>query len=143
VLSDNNVRATITIEADNWTNHLPKVVPLASPGCPDWAQSRGPFTQYESRMPKAQGPEKDRNDVLNPAMERCNAARGRRQMGRRCIKKDANQDVDRDEDASRAEKCLQKVHLSPHPLLDACDLVPRGTLRRQTLWSTLASTDVP
>jgi len=27
VLTDNNGKATSTIEADNWTNHLPKVVP--------------------------------------------------------------------------------------------------------------------
>jgi len=34
VVSDNNGKATITIEADSWTNHLPRVVPLASPSCP-------------------------------------------------------------------------------------------------------------
>jgi hypothetical protein len=34
VLSDNNGKATTTIEADSWTNHLPRVVPLANPGCP-------------------------------------------------------------------------------------------------------------
>lgn len=34
VLSDNNGKAVITIEADSWTNHLPRIVPLANPGCP-------------------------------------------------------------------------------------------------------------
>jgi hypothetical protein len=67
-------------------------------------------------------------------------------MGSRRIKKDANQNVDRDEEASSAKKCLQKVHFSSHPLVDACDLgrprfrrsshsaelVPRGTLQQQT-----------
>jgi hypothetical protein len=34
VLSDNNGKAIITIEADSWTNHLPRIVPMANPGCP-------------------------------------------------------------------------------------------------------------
>ena len=67
-------------------------------------------------------------------------------MGSRRIKKDANQNVDRDEKASFAKKSLQKFHFSSHPLVDACDLggprfqrsghgtglVPHGTLRQQT-----------
>jgi len=34
VLSNNNGKAIITIEADSWTNQLPRVVPMANPGCP-------------------------------------------------------------------------------------------------------------
>jgi hypothetical protein len=43
-------------------------------------------------------------------------------MRSRRIKKDANQNVERDEEASCAKKRLQKVHFSSHPLVDACDL---------------------
>jgi hypothetical protein len=38
------------------------------------------------------------------------------------IKRDANHNVNRDEETSSAKKRPQKLHFSPHPLLDACDL---------------------
>src|SRR6185437_1987255 len=38
------------------------------------------------------------------------------------IEGNANQNVDPDEEASSAKECLQKVHFSPHPLVDARDL---------------------
>jgi hypothetical protein len=40
-------------------------------------------------------------------------------MGSCRIKKDAYQNVDRDEEAPFAKKCLQKVHFSSHPLVAA------------------------
>jgi hypothetical protein len=35
-------------------------------------------------------------------------------MGRRCIKKDADEDIQRDEEALCTKKRLQKVHFSSH-----------------------------
>ena len=43
-------------------------------------------------------------------------------MGSRRIKKNADQNIDRDEEASSAKKCLQKLHFRSHPLVDACNL---------------------
>jgi hypothetical protein len=44
-------------------------------------------------------------------------------MGSCGIEKDADQNVNRDEEASSTKKCPQKVHhFSSHPLVDACDL---------------------
>jgi len=61
-------------------------------------------------------------------------------MGRRCIKKDADQDIQRDEEALYTKKRLQKVHSAHIPSVDgrlctdhvACGLAitvicPRGT----------------
>src|SRR5689334_10974580 len=45
-------------------------------------------------------------------------------MRSRRIKKDADQNVECDEEASSAEKCLQKAHFRSHPLVDARDLGP-------------------
>src|SRR5579875_4168886 len=73
-------------------------------------------------MPKTQRPEEDRDDVLAPTVDRRHTARSRRQMGSRRVKEDADQDVDRDEEAPFAKKCLQKVHFSSYPLVDACEL---------------------
>jgi len=75
-----------------------------------------PFTHCEVGMPKAQGPEENRNGVLNPAMEQRYIARRRRQMGRRGVDEDPDQNVDPNEKASCAEKGFQKLHLS-HLLL--------------------------
>ena len=50
-------------------------------------------------------------------------------MGSRRIKKDADQNVDRDEEASSAEKCLQEDHFGSHPFVDAvisADCAPGG-----------------
>jgi hypothetical protein len=69
-------------------------------------------------------------------------------MGSRRIKKNANHNVDGDEEASSAKKRLQKNHFRSHPLVDACDpgrprvqpsgrspeLVPSRLLQQQT-WS--------
>ena len=57
-------------------------------------------------------------------------------MRSRRVKEDANQNVDRDKDASCAKKCLQKVHFSSYPLEDTCDLVrPRSTHSAQLVLS--------
>jgi hypothetical protein len=63
-------------------------------------------------MPKAEGPEEDRDEKLNPAMERQYAERRRRQMGRRRIDEDTDQNVDCDQKPICAEKGLYKSHLS-------------------------------
>jgi hypothetical protein len=42
-------------------------------------------------------------------------------MGSRRIKRNANQKVDGDEEAFSAKKCLQKLHFSSRPLVDARD----------------------
>ena len=42
-------------------------------------------------------------------------------MGSRRIEENANQNVDGDEEASSAKKCLQEAHFRSHPLVDACD----------------------
>lgn len=67
-------------------------------------------------MPKTQRPEKNRNDVLNPAMERRPSGSSPRQMGRRCVEEDTDQNVNPDEKASCAKESLKKGHLSSHPL---------------------------
>jgi len=59
--------------------------------------SRGPFTHCESGMPKAEGPQEDRDEVLNPAMERRYTERRRRQMGRQGVDEDPDQNVDHDD----------------------------------------------
>jgi hypothetical protein len=67
-------------------------------------------------MPEAEGPEEDRDEVLNPTMDRPQTARRRRQMGRRGVKEDTDQDVDHDENARCAEKGFQKAHINSPPL---------------------------
>ena len=47
-------------------------------------------------------------------------------MGSRRIKKNADHNVEGDEEASSAKECLQKDHFRSHPLVDACD--PGGSL---------------
>ena len=90
-------------------------------------QSRGrntscncPFTQCEGRVPKAEGPEEDRDEVLYPAMERRRTASN---MGGCCVVEDTNQNVDRDEKPILAEKdhyisCNSPIygHLSSPPV---------------------------
>jgi hypothetical protein len=73
-------------------------------------------------MPKTQRPEKNRDYVLNPAMERRHIASSRRQMGRRCVEEDTDQDVNHDEEAGRAEKSLQELHSAHILLVDVCSV---------------------
>ena len=54
-------------------------------------------------MPKAQGPEEDRDEVLNPAVESGQSECRRRQMGGCCVVEDTDQNVDRDEKPSSGE----------------------------------------
>jgi hypothetical protein len=68
-----------------------------------------PFTHVEGGRPKAQRPEKDREEVLYPAVE---IAPRRRQMWRCRVKENPDQNVDNDEKTSCAEKGLEKVHSS-------------------------------
>lgn len=55
-------------------------------------------------MPKAEGPEDDRDDVLYPAMERRKTGSSRRKVGGYCVVEDADQNVDREDEPRPAEK---------------------------------------
>jgi hypothetical protein len=66
-------------------------------------------------MPKGQGPEENRDDPLNPAVQRRHTARSRGQVGRRCVHEDTDHDVKGDQEAPNAEESLQEVH-SAHVL---------------------------
>ncbi len=74
-------------------------------------------------MPKTQWPEENRDDVLNPAMERPRSSSSRRQVGRCCVEEDADQNVNYDDDAGCAEESFQEIH-SVHVL--PVDLVTSG-----------------
>jgi len=65
-------------------------------------------------MPEAQRPEEHRDDVLDPAVKRRHAVRSRGRMGSGRVEEDANQNVDGDEEASSAEKRLEKFHFRSH-----------------------------
>src|SRR5271166_1267887 len=65
------------------------------------ASCKHPFTHCEDRVPQAEGPEEDRDEVLYPAMERRSS---RRNMGGCCVVEDTDQNVDRDEKPKSAEK---------------------------------------
>jgi hypothetical protein len=70
-----------------------------------------PLAHCESGPPKAQGPEQNGDRVLNPAMERSKAARRRRQMGRRGVDENSDQNVNRNEQTGRAEKSSYETHI--------------------------------
>jgi hypothetical protein len=55
-------------------------------------------------VPKAEGPEEDRDEVLYPAMERRKTGSSRRNMGGCCVVEDADQNVDHEDEPNRAEK---------------------------------------
>jgi hypothetical protein len=55
-------------------------------------------------MPEPQRPQEDRDEVLNPAVERRQTECRRRQMGGCCVVEDTDQKVDRDEKPSFHEK---------------------------------------
>ena len=74
-------------------------------------------------MPKTKWPEENRDEVLNPAMERPRSSSSRRQVGRCCVEEDADQNVNYDDEAGCAEKSLQELH-SAHFL--PVDLVTSG-----------------
>jgi hypothetical protein len=68
------------------------------------ASCKRPFTHREGRLPKAERPEEDRDEVLNPAMDRRQTASSRRNMGGCCVVEDTDQQVDHDEKPKCAEK---------------------------------------
>lgn len=74
-------------------------------------------------MPKAQWPEENRGDVLSPAVERVRSSSSYRQVGRRCVEEDADQNVNYYDEAGCAEKSAQELH-SAHVL--PVDLVTSG-----------------
>jgi hypothetical protein len=80
------------------------------------ASCRCPLTHCEGRVPKAEGPGQDRDEVLNPAMDRRQTTSSYRNMGGCCVVEDTDQNVDRDEQSSCAEKGLQKFHLNSPPV---------------------------
>jgi hypothetical protein len=68
-------------------------------------------------MPKAERPEKDRDGILGPAMERRYGKRSRRYMGRSGVDEDTNQNVYDDKKSCFTKKGFQKIHVSlPLPL---------------------------
>jgi len=73
-------------------------------------------------MPKTQRPGDNRDEVLNPTVERCRSARNRRQMGRGRVEEDTDQYVKYDQKASCAKKGVKKFHFGSHPLGGVCDL---------------------
>jgi hypothetical protein len=66
-------------------------------------------------VPKGQGPEENRDDPLNPAVQRRHTARSRGQVGGCCVHEDTDHDVKGDQEALNAEESLQEVH-SAHVL---------------------------
>ena len=76
-----------------------------------------PLAYGECWMPEAEGPEKDRDSILNPAMERCYGKRSRRYMGRSGVDEDTNQNVYNYKNSRFAKEGLEKIHVSlPLPL---------------------------
>ena len=61
-------------------------------------------------MPKTQWPDENRDDVLSPAMERARSGSSYRQVGRRCVEEDADQNVNCYEEAGCAEEGPQEAH---------------------------------
>jgi hypothetical protein len=61
-------------------------------------------------MPKAEGPEEDRDGILNPAVQRCYAKRGRRQMGGSGVDEHANQYVYNNKKSYFAKQGLYVIH---------------------------------
>ena len=74
-------------------------------------------------MPKALWPGENRGDVLSPAMERVRSSSSYRQVGRRCVVEDADQNVNHDDEAGCAEESAEELH-SAHVL--PVDLVTSG-----------------
>ena len=73
-------------------------------------------------MPKTQRPEKNRDYVLNPAMERRHIASSRGQMGRGGVEEDTDQNVNYYEEAGCAEESAKELH-SAHVLsVDVCSV---------------------
>ena len=63
-------------------------------------------------MPKAEGPEKDRDGILGPAVERCYGKRGRRNMGGSGVDEDTNQNVYNYKKSRFAKEGLKEIHVS-------------------------------
>jgi len=90
----------------------PSAVSCLSPtDCAAWLRlqvsgrrSGRPLTDWEGWVPEAQGPEEDRDEVLNPTVERGRSECHRRQMGGCCVVEDTDQNVDREEKPDFAEK---------------------------------------
>jgi hypothetical protein len=80
--------------------------------------SRRPLPYGECWMPKAEGPEKYRDGVLNPAMECCYGKRSRRQMGGGGVDEDTNQNVYNDKKSRFAKEGLKKIHAGLPLLLE-------------------------
>src|ERR1700748_825614 len=76
-----------------------------------------PLPHTEGGVPEAKGPEEDRDEVLDPAVQRCSVERRCRQMGSRGVDEDPDQNVGHDEESPGAEKGLEKIHRSSPPSL--------------------------
>ena len=76
-----------------------------------------PLAYGECWMPKAEGPEKDRDGILDPTMERCYGKRSRRQMGGSGVDEHTNQNIYNNKEPRFAKEGLEKIHASlPLPL---------------------------
>jgi hypothetical protein len=82
--------------------------PSAPPGL--LVISGRPLTHCEVGIPKSEGPEEDRDEVLNPAMECSYGQCRRRDMGSSGVDKDTDQKVDRDENTPPTKERPDKVH---------------------------------
>ena len=63
-----------------------------------------PLAHCKERVPIAEWPEEDRDEVLYPAMDRRKTASSHRKMGGCCVVEDTDQKVDYEDKPSRAEK---------------------------------------
>jgi hypothetical protein len=63
-------------------------------------------------MPKAKGPEKDRDGILGPAMERSYGKRSRRNMGGSGVDEDTNKNIYDNKKPCFAKEGLEKIHAS-------------------------------
>jgi hypothetical protein len=74
-----------------------------------------PFTYGEGGLPEAEGPEHDRDEILNPVMKQRYISCRCRQMRSSGVGEDANYNVDYNQKSSCTEKSFDKGHLSSPP----------------------------
>lgn len=78
-------------------------------------RSGRPFTHCEGGMPKTQRPGDNRDEVLNPAMERSRSGSSCRQMGRGRVEENTDEYVNYDQNTSCAKESIEKFHFGSHP----------------------------
>jgi len=90
-----------------------------------------PLAGREVRVPETQGPEEDRDQVLDPRVQRICGGRYRRYMRWCSVEEDADQNVEHDEDSGGAEQGLKEVRhqLTSADGVTALYIVPRYAQR--------------